>query len=219
MTDVAWERVDVLDVDVPDDPMSPGRLDLADGRRLTIPGDVGRFDPQSPDWIRIVDRRLEMMRCLRITRPNVRIDGDRLVAVARRYRWHPVDAAIVRAMGHDVDAAHRAFSQDPAWWSGERPDPRIPADFYSTTGGRIGCSIEMMDGVLYGDLELSVDREFPDTVAATLVGRQLSEVVGLPQLVDVDAPITFCETKDKPFGPGRHTLLWVGDEADWRLLD
>jgi hypothetical protein len=202
-----------------------GPVGLADGRTILLPA----VPLPEPECVKgdFAQRRLDLQRTayhLRLAeRGPLRgvVANGRLVAFAGpRPLVHPVDLAVLRASGLDVDAAMSAF-RDAIIWHVEHFEPTphaYPQGFFTTIPENRLTAVADIDGAMYSDGELSLRATMPDIVLSALVGRPLSELVDLPTLRVLDPVIQSAERRDGPLEPTPRILVGLCDPALWRPM-
>lgn len=215
-----WERVRIASTDYgfPND----GHIVLGDGRRIVVPGDhrcvVG------PDMHEDSDARSRWRDMARLVGPGrtarLRILDGRMIAVGESFaRMHPVDMAILSALGLDTEGAMQAVRDYVRWMAPDiQPDDEggWPDPFSTSAGGRFSANFEIDGDTLYDLGELSLaNRTIPESAIVSLVGRQLHDLVEIPALAGMDLPIVWIGHQQNPFTNKPRVQVILADDAGW----
>lgn len=217
MTPGPWERVVIIH-QILDDPMQGGIIDLKDGRHVVIPPDDRcEADFRAAQAWREMSSQTEAGRSTRI-----RVADGRLAVVGISHlRHHPLDMEILAAFGRDVEAGKRAVLDESRWTAPgiDYDPPCYPDGFHLALYGKFTGIMEIATGVLYEAGGLTIKDDLPETLVASAQGRQLREIIAIPQLAGLDLPILRIERRRNPFSGVPEIHIELIDEEGWVILE
>lgn len=200
-----------------------GPVDLADGSVVRLPP-VPRPEPECVKGDAAQRRRDLQLTAYHLTMGGgapvrgIVVDGSLAAITGPRPLVHPVDLAVLRAAGYDVDQAVSAF-RDAIVWHVDGFDPVVhpyPQGFFTTIPDNRLTAVADIDGTMYSDGGLSIEATIPDTMLAVLVGRPLRELVDLPSLRVLDPLIVSISRRDGSLEPMPRILVGLCDPALWK---